>query len=126
MAKYGYKKTKNGFSFYGDLQECINAAKRRLENLHKNTAYIVRVYYEARSRRDAHFKAIETATDFIEVATEHLKNRRRKMKQTKPTNKKKSKPAPKPQPDYCLTRRVPVGKCKGNCTKQQQKLNGGI
>ncbi len=111
MAKYGYKKTKNGFSFYGDLQECINAAKRRLENLHKNTAYIVRVYDEAKSRRDAHFKAIETATDFIEVATEH---------------KKKSKPAPKPQPDYCLTCRVPVGKCKGNCTKQQQKLNGGI
>ena len=112
MAKYGYKKTKNGFSFYGDLQECINAAKRRLENLHKNTAYIVRVYDEAKSRRDAHFKAIET--------------KRRKMKQTKPTNKKKSKPAPKPQPDYCLTCRVPVGKCKGNCTKQQQKLNGGI
>lgn len=30
-----------------------------------------------------------------------------------------------PAPDYCLTYRVPVGKCKGNCTKQQQKLNGG-
>lgn len=30
-----------------------------------------------------------------------------------------------PAPDYCLTCRVPVGKCKGNCTKQQQKLNGG-
>ena len=28
MAKYGYKKTKNGFSFYGDLQECINAGSK--------------------------------------------------------------------------------------------------
>lgn len=39
--------------------------------------------------------------------------------------KKKPQPAAKPQPDYCLTCRVPVGKCKGNCTKQQQKINGG-
>lgn len=38
---------------------------------------------------------------------------------------RKKKPAEKPQPDYCLTCRLPVGKCKGNCTKQQRKINGG-
>lgn len=83
-ANYGYKRTKNGFSFYGDLQECINAAKRRLENLHKNTPYIVRVYTEAKSRRDAHFKAIETATEFIEIATKHLEKQAAENEANKP------------------------------------------
>ena len=32
---------------------------------------------------------------------------------------------PKSHIDYCLTCKIPVKQCKGDCTKQQQKLNGG-
>lgn len=29
------------------------------------------------------------------------------------------------QKDYCLTCRLPASKCKGECTKAEQKKNGG-
>lgn len=50
---------------------------------------------------------------FIETAT---------VIQPDSVKKKKQKD---PQPDYCLTCRVPVSKCKGDCNAKQRKQNGG-
>lgn len=41
------------------------------------------------------------------------------------TKKKTPKKEKEREQDYCLTCRVPVSKCKGDCTRKQRKENGG-
>ena len=46
------------------------------------TDYITRMYKDAKRRYEAHFKAISTATDFIECAKAHLEKQKQEAAQT--------------------------------------------
>jgi hypothetical protein len=72
MAKNSFKRTKSGFNYSGDLTECIAAARAKIERLKKDTPYIVRRFTDEKKRYNAHFKAISDATEFIDIATEHI------------------------------------------------------
>ncbi len=37
----------------------------------------------------------------------------------------KKEPMKEEPKDYCLTCRVPVKQCKGDCTEEERKRNGG-
>lgn len=76
-AKNSFRKSKTGYTYTGDLQECIHVAERRIVNLRANDKYIERMYKEAKRRYDAHFKAIETAEDFIYCATRKLEEQKK-------------------------------------------------
>lgn len=82
MTKNGFRKTKDGFTYRGDLNECIKLAQRRIDNLRLDDDYITRMYKDAKRRYDAHFKAISTALDFIECAKAHLEKRKQEAVQT--------------------------------------------
>lgn len=41
------------------------------------------------------------------------------------SDQKEKSVAPQRERDYCLTCRVPVKQCKGDCTAAQRKANGG-
>ena len=72
MAKNSFSKNKKGFSYKGDIQECIKNAEAKITKLERETAYILRRWQEEERRKKAHFNAIQTAKDFIRVATDHL------------------------------------------------------
>ena len=79
-AKNSFRKSKTGYVYTGDLQECIHVAERRIANLHADDKYIERMYKEAKRRYEAHFKAIETAEDFIYCATRKLEEQKKQEK----------------------------------------------
>lgn len=72
-----FKKTKHGFSYCGNLDECIEVARRKIGRLQTETVYITRRYVEEKRRYEAHFKAIEEANDFIEIATEQIETEKK-------------------------------------------------
>ena len=72
MRNFGYKKTKTGFSYYGDLQQCILSAKENIKRLEKETPYIMRRYEEEKKRKDRHLNAISNANRFIALAENEL------------------------------------------------------
>ena len=82
MARNSFARNKNGFTYRGDLEECIKLAQRRIDNLHLDDDYITRMYKDAKRRYEAHFKAISTATDFIECAKAHLEKQKQEAAQT--------------------------------------------
>lgn len=82
MARNSFARNKNGFTYRGDLEECIKLAQRRIDNLHLDDDYITRMYKDAKRRYEAHFKAIPTATDFIECAKAHLEKQKQEAAQT--------------------------------------------
>lgn len=67
MAKCGFRKDKTGFSYYGDLHDCLEYAKSKLAKLKLDTAYISRRYIEEKRKFDAHNKAIASCERFIEL-----------------------------------------------------------
>ena len=76
MARNSFARNKNGFTYRGDLEECIKLAQRLDDD------YITRMYKDAKRRYEAHFKAISTATDFIECAKAHLEKQKQEAAQT--------------------------------------------
>ena len=82
MARNSFARNKNGFTYRGDLEECIKLAQRRIDNLHLDDDYITRMYKDAKRRYEAHFKAISIATDFIECAKAHLEKQKQEAAQT--------------------------------------------
>lgn len=79
-AKNSFRKSKTGYVYAGDLQECIHVAERRIANLHADDKYVERMYKKAKRRYEAHFKAIETAEDFIYCATRKLEEQKKQEK----------------------------------------------
>ena len=82
MARNSFARNKNGFTYRGDLEECIKLAQRRIDNLHLDDDYITRMYKDAKRRYEAHFKAISTAIDFIECTKAHLEKQKQEAAQT--------------------------------------------
>lgn len=82
MTKNGFRRTKDGFAYRGNLEECIKLAQRRIDNLRLDDDYITRMYKDAKRRYDAHFKAISTASDFIECVKAHLEKQKQEAAQT--------------------------------------------
>lgn len=80
-AKNGFIKTKSGFSFWGDISECIKVAERKIERLKKDTAYIARRHEEEERRYKAHFTAINNAEHFISLAKGELERRKQEERQ---------------------------------------------
>ena len=72
MKNFGYKKTKTGFSYYGDLKRCILFAKENIQKLENETPYIVRRYEEEKKRKDRHLTKISNAYRFIEIAEKEI------------------------------------------------------
>ena len=73
MADFGFRKTKNGFSYYGDLSDCLALAKKKLLSLEKNTSYIERRYKDEKRRYDSHCNSIENIKTFIRIVERELK-----------------------------------------------------
>lgn len=73
MTKSKFKVTKKGFSYSGDLAECIEIAKKKIERLNKNTDYIMRRHMEEERRFKAHFKALSDTKEFVVVAQDEIK-----------------------------------------------------
>lgn len=71
-----YSRNKKGFSYKGDLQECMKSAEAKIARLERETAYILRRWQEEENRKKAHFKAIQDAKDFIRTAADHLEKQK--------------------------------------------------
>lgn len=65
MNKCGFSKTKDGFRYYGNLEDCLAKAKEKVAKLEKETPYIERRFKEEKQRFDRHFKAIKDTQRFI-------------------------------------------------------------
>ena len=68
----GFRKTKSGFSYYGDLEKCVKLAEIKLKKLNNETAYIRRRFEEERKRKERHLNSINNTKRFIELAKNKL------------------------------------------------------
>lgn len=66
-SKCGFRKTKDGFEYWGDLSECVEKAKEKIRRLETESDYILRRFTEEEKRKNSHFAAIAVAKRFIEV-----------------------------------------------------------
>ena len=57
--KVGFKKTKKGFEYTGELTECIDYAEKRLIQLEQNLPYITKRSLEEQKRYDTLKRSIE-------------------------------------------------------------------
>lgn len=64
----GFRKTKSGFSYYGDLGKCVELAELKLKKLNNETTYILRRFEEERKRKERHLNSINNTKRFIELA----------------------------------------------------------
>lgn len=91
MAKCGFRKTKNGFGFYGDLSDCIAVAEKRVLQLQKNLPYITKRFVEEERRFKALKNSIQNASDFIVVAKSEIEKRAKEKIQEFEEEKEKVK-----------------------------------
>ena len=82
MKNCGFRKTKSGFSYYGNLEKCIELAEAKLKKLNNETAYILRRYEEERKRKERHLNSIDYTKRFIELAKFELSEREEKTVQS--------------------------------------------
>ncbi|MBQ7352750.1 MAG: hypothetical protein IJW54_01975 [Clostridia bacterium] len=66
-SKCGFRKTKDGFEYWGDLSECVEKAKEKIRRLETESGYILRRFTEEEKRKNSHFAAIAVAKRFVEV-----------------------------------------------------------
>lgn len=77
----GFRKTKYGFSYYGDLEKCVELAEIKLEKLNNETTYILRRFEEEKKRKERHLNSINNAKRFIELAKIELTIRESEKKE---------------------------------------------
>ena len=73
--KVGFKKTKKGFEYTGDLNDCIYYAEKRLIQLEQNLPYITKRFLEEQKRYDTLKRSIENCKRFIIVAKKEIQER---------------------------------------------------
>lgn len=59
MDKCGFRKTKDGFRYYGNLEDCLAKAKEKVAKLEKETPYIERRFKEEEQRFDRHLRLLK-------------------------------------------------------------------
>ena len=62
--KVGFKKTKKGFEYTGDLNDCIYYAEKRLIQLEQNLPYVTKRFLEEQKRYDTLKRSIENCKRF--------------------------------------------------------------
>lgn len=73
--KVGFRKTRNGFEYTGDLSECIDYAKKKLLQHEQNLPYISQRFLEEQKRFDTLKRSMENCKLFIASAEEEIKKR---------------------------------------------------
>ncbi len=77
MAKI--KKTKTGWSVSGSFEECLAQKKKQLEQLNRETDYIMKLFEEVKRRYDSHFAQIVDCEHFIKVVTEKIEEKKNEV-----------------------------------------------
>ena len=73
--KVGFRKTRTGFEYTGDLGECIDYAKKKLLQHEQNLPYISKRFLEEQKRYDTLKRSIENCKLFIASAEEEIHKR---------------------------------------------------
>ena len=73
--KVGFKKTKNGFEYTGDLCECIEYAENKLLQLNQKLPYISKRFLDEKKRFDTLQRSIENCNRFINLARNEIERR---------------------------------------------------
>ena len=73
--KVGFRKTRTGFEYTGDLGECIDYAKKKLLQHEQNLPYITKRFLEEQKRYDTLKRSIENCKLFIASAEEEIHKR---------------------------------------------------
>ena len=73
--KVGFRKTRTGFEYTGDLGECIDYAKKKLLQHEQNLPYITKRFLEEQKRYDTLKRSIENCKRFIIVAKKEIQER---------------------------------------------------
>lgn len=77
MAKCGFKKTKTGFGFYGEVDDCISLSETRLHKLKQSTPYLTQRYDDEKRRFERHCRAVESLENFIALAKDYKENQKK-------------------------------------------------
>ena len=81
MARNSFARNKNGFTYRGDLEECIKLAQRRIDNLRLDDDYITRMYKDAKRRYEAHFQTLSNVQKHIWKSKSKRRRRRRQNRE---------------------------------------------
>ena len=73
--KVGFRKTRTGFEYTGDLSECIEYAKKKLLQHEQNLPYVTKRFLEEQKRYDTLKRSIENCKLFIASAEEEIHKR---------------------------------------------------
>ena len=73
--KVGFRKTRTGFEYTGDLGECVDYAKKKLLQHEQNLPYITKRFLEEQKRYDTLKRSIENCKLFIASAEEEIHKR---------------------------------------------------